>query len=147
MEQSYRGRSYLGNRTLSSTKLSRLPQNESRYLTSQSTSTLESRDEILFRGEGCDTSGVQLLEHKVLCAFWYVYPCVKVKKNSVQSKGIYVIIQNYQPLFAKSFNIGSIFKFMKGFLANMLVIITWQLYCILAQIWCEFAIKKQFFSY
>jgi len=39
----------------------------------------------------------------------------------------------------------SIFKFVKGFLANMLVIITWQLYCNLAQIWFEFAIKKYFF--
>ena len=38
-------------------KLSRLPLNQFTYLIFQSFSILESRDEILFRGEGCDNLG------------------------------------------------------------------------------------------
>ena len=33
-------------------------------------------------------------------------------------------MKNYQPLFAKEFDLGSNFNFMKGFFANVLVIIT-----------------------
>ena len=39
-------------------------------------------------------------------------------------RGILVIMKNYKSLFAKSFDLGSNFNFMKGFLANVLVIIT-----------------------
>ena len=62
----------------------------------------------------------------------------------MQIKGIYVIIQNYKPLFAKKINIGSIFKFMKGFLANMLVIITLAALMQISPKFIEFSIKKVF---
>ena len=123
MEISYRGRSYLGNRALYLTKFSRFPQNESRYLTSQSIPNLESRDEILFRGEGCDTSGVQLLDQSLMYEFC-VYSCLIAKNFQCKIRGIFVIIKNHKSLFAKSFDLESNFKFVKGFLANVLVIIT-----------------------
>ena len=37
-------------------------------------------------------------------------------------KGIFVLIKNYKSLFAKVFNLGSKFNFVKGLLANILVI-------------------------
>ena len=49
--------------------------------------------------------------------------CLIVKNVTVQSKGILVIMKNYKSLFAKSFDLGSIFNFVKGFLANVLLII------------------------
>ena len=76
-----------------------------------------------------------------MCEFC-VCSCLKAKKFQCKIRGIFVIMKNYQSLFAKEFDLGSNFNFVKGFLANMLVIIIWQLYCILAQIWCEIAIKK-----
>ena len=53
-----------------------------------------------------------------------VYFCVIVKNFQCNIRGILVIMKNYKSLFAKSFDSGSNFKFMKGFLANVLVIIT-----------------------
>ena len=38
-------------------------------------------------------------------------------------KGTFVIMENYKSLFAKVFNIGSKFNFVKGFLSNILAII------------------------
>ena len=40
-----------------------------------------------------------------------------------KTKGIFVIMENYKSLVAKSFGLGSNFNFVKGFLANVLVII------------------------
>ena len=59
-------------------------------------------------------------------------------------RGIFVIIKNYKSLFTKVFDLGSKFNFVKGFLASVLVIITWQLYCILALNLLKFATKKCF---
>ena len=42
----------------------------------------------------------------------------------MQISGIFVIMENYESLFAKEFGSGSNFNFVKGFLANVLVIIT-----------------------
>ena len=75
-----------------------------------------------------------------LCA----YPYLKVKNFQCKIKGILVIMENYESLFAKVFELGSKFNFVKGFLANVLVIITWQLYCILALNLLKFATKKCF---
>ena len=47
-----------------------------------------------------------------------------VKNLQYKIRGILVIMKNYKSLFAKSFDLGSNFNFVKGFLANMLVIIT-----------------------
>ena len=38
--------------------------------------------------------------------------------------GISIIIENYKPLFAKVLDLGSNFNLVKGFLANVSVIIT-----------------------
>ena len=146
MESSYRGRSYLGNRALSPTKFSRLPQNEPRYLISQYIPNLESRSDILFRGEGCDTSGVQLLEHRIMCELC-VYPCLIVENIQCKFRGIIVIMKNYQPLFAKSFDLGSNFNFLKGFLANMLVIITLAALLIFSPKFVVICYQKVFFLY
>ena len=53
-----------------------------------------------------------------------VYPCLKIKKFQCKIRDIFVIMKNYKSLFAKEFDLGSNFNFVKGFLANMLVIIT-----------------------
>ena len=53
-------------------------------------------------------------------------------------------MKNYKSMFAKSFVLGSNFNFVKGFLANMLVIIILQLYCNLAQSFYEIITKKCF---
>ena len=58
-----------------------------------------------------------------MCDFG-VYPYLIVKNFQYQIKGIFVIMKNYKSLFAKSFDLGSNFNFVKGFLANTLVIIT-----------------------
>ena len=47
-----------------------------------------------------------------------------VKNLQYKIRGILVIMKNYKSLFAKSFDLGSNFNFVKGFLINMLVIIT-----------------------
>ena len=47
-----------------------------------------------------------------------------VKKFQCKIRGILVIIKNYKSLFAKSFDLGSNFNFVKGFYANVIVIIT-----------------------
>ena len=44
-----------------------------------------------------------------------------VKNLQYKIRGILVIMKNYKSLFAKSFDSGSNFKFMKDFLANVLV--------------------------
>ena len=49
-------------------------------------------------------------------------------------------MKNYKSLFAKSFDIGSNFNFVKGFVANVLVLIT--LVALL-----NFATKKVFYFY
>ena len=54
-------------------------------------------------------------------------------------------MENYRTLFAKVFNLGSKFNFVKGFLANVLVIITWQLYYNLVLNLLKFATKMYFF--
>ena len=54
-----------------------------------------------------------------LCA----YPCLKVKNFQCKISGIFVIMENYESLFAKVFDLGSKFNFVKGFLTNVLVII------------------------
>ena len=51
-------------------------------------------------------------------------PCLIVKKIQCKIKGIFVIMENYKSLFAKVFDLESKFNFVKGFLANVLVIIT-----------------------
>ena len=51
---------------------------------------------------------------------------------------------NYKSFVAKSFGSGSKFNFVKGLLENMLVIITWQLYCNLVLNLLKFATKKYF---
>ena len=53
-------------------------------------------------------------------------------------------MDNYKSLFAKVFNLGRKFNFVKGFLANVLVIITWQLYYNLVLNLLKFATKKYF---
>ena len=64
-----------------------------------------------------------ILEHRVMCEFC-VSPCLIVKNFQCKTRGIFVIMKNHQPLFAKEFGLGSNFNFVKGFLANVLVIIT-----------------------
>ena len=63
-----------------------------------------------------------ILEHRVMCEFC-VSPCLIVKNFQCKIKGIFVIMENYKSLFAKIFNIGSKFNFVKGFLSNILAII------------------------
>jgi len=46
-----------------------------------------------------------------------------VKNIQYKSRGILVIMKNCKSLSAKSFDLGSIFNFVKGFLANVLIII------------------------
>ena len=53
-----------------------------------------------------------------------VYSYLKIKNFQCKIRGILVIMKNYQSLFAKEFGLGSNFNFVKGFLANVLVIIT-----------------------
>ena len=53
-----------------------------------------------------------------------VYPCLIVKNFQCKIRGIFVIMKNYQSLFAKEFDLGGNLNFMKGFLVNVLVIIT-----------------------
>ena len=53
-----------------------------------------------------------------------VYPCLIVKNFQCKIRGIFVIMKNYKSLFAKEFDLESNFNFVKGFLANVLVIIT-----------------------
>ena len=53
-----------------------------------------------------------------------VYPCLIVKKFQCKIRGLFVIMKNYKSLFAKEFDLESNFNFVKGFLANVLVIIT-----------------------
>ena len=53
-----------------------------------------------------------------------VYPCLKAKNFQCKIRGIFVIMKNYKSLFAKSFDLGSNFNFVKGFIENVLVIIT-----------------------
>ena len=53
-----------------------------------------------------------------------VYPCLKIKKFQCKIRDIFVIMKNYKSLFAKEFDLGSKFNFVKGFLASVLVIIT-----------------------
>ena len=65
-----------------------------------------------------------LLEHRIMCEL-SVYPCLIVKNFQCKIRGISVTLENYKSLFARSFVLGSNFNFMKGFLANVLVIITW----------------------
>ena len=79
-----------------------------------------------------------------MCEF-DVYPCLIVKKFQCKVRGIFVIMKNYKSLFAKSFGLESNFNFVKGFLAIVLVIITWQLYCNLVLNLLKFAAKKYFF--
>ena len=55
---------------------------------------------------------------------WCVYSCSITKNLQYKIRGILVIMKNYKSPFAKSFDSGSNLKFMKGFLANVLVIIT-----------------------
>ena len=50
--------------------------------------------------------------------------CLKVKNFLCKIRGIFVIMENYKPLFAKAFNLERKFNFVKGFLAIVLVIIT-----------------------
>ena len=53
-----------------------------------------------------------------------VYPCLKIKKFQCKIRDIFVIMKNYKSLFAKEFDLGNNFNFVKSFLANVLVIIT-----------------------
>ena len=50
----------------------------------------------------CDTSGVKLLEHRIMCECG-VYHCFIVKHFQCNIRGIFVIIENYKSLVAKSF--------------------------------------------
>ena len=69
----------------------------------------------------CDTSGVY--HHRTQDNVCIVcLPLFVSQKFSMQIKGIFVIIQNYQPLFAKSFNLGTNFKIFEGFSCKMQVI-------------------------
>ena len=69
-----------------------------------------------------------ILEHRIVCEIC-VYHCLIVKNFQCKIRVISVILKNFKFLFVKNFNLGSKFNFVKGILANMLVIITWQLYC------------------
>ena len=51
-----------------------------------------------------------------------VYSCLIAKNFQCKIRGILVILKNYKSLFAKSFDLGSEFNFLKGFLAIMQVI-------------------------
>ena len=53
-----------------------------------------------------------------------VYSCLIAKIFQCKIRGILVIMKNYKSLFAKNFDLGSNFNFVKGFLTNVLVIIT-----------------------
>jgi len=46
------------------------------------------------------------------------------KNLQCKVRGIFVILENYKPLLAKSFDLKSIFNFIMGLIANMLKIIT-----------------------
>ena len=50
--------------------------------------------------------------------------CLKVKYFLCKIRGIFVIMENYKSRFAKVFDLESKFNIVKGFLANVLVIIT-----------------------
>jgi hypothetical protein len=65
MGSSHRRRSDLGSRILSSTKLPGLPSSQSPNLIIQLQSILESRDEILFRGEGCDIQVIRDIDTRL----------------------------------------------------------------------------------
>ena len=69
-----------------------------------------------------------ILEYRIMCEIFVCF-CVQVLNFKCKIRGIFVILKNYKSLFAKKFNLGSKFNFVKGILENMLVIITWQLYC------------------
>ena len=58
-----------------------------------------------------------------MCEFC-AYPCLKIKKFQCKIRGISVFMENFESLFAKVFDLWSKFNFVKGFLANVLVIIT-----------------------
>ena len=49
---------------------------------------------------------------------------LKVKNFLCKIRGIFVIMKTYESLFAKVFDLESKFNIVKGFLANVLVIIT-----------------------
>ena len=53
-----------------------------------------------------------------------VYSCLIAKNFQCKIRGIFVIMKIYMSLFAKEFYLGCNFNFVKGFLANVLVIIT-----------------------
>ena len=53
----------------------------------------------------------------MICLFLLV-----VENFAVQSKGILVILKNYKSFYAKGSDLGSDFNFVKGLLANMLLI-------------------------
>ena len=53
-----------------------------------------------------------------------VYSCLIAKIFQCKIRGILVIMKNYKSLFAKSLDLGSNFNYVKGFLANVLLIIT-----------------------
>ena len=74
-----------------------------------------------------------------------VYSCLIAKNFQCKIRGILVIMKNYKSLFAKSFDLGCNFNFVKVFLANVLVIITLAALLNLVQFCCDFAIKKYFF--
>ena len=79
----------------------------------------------------------------ILCA----YPCLIVKNFQCKIRGIFVIMKNYQSLFAKEFDLGSNFNFVKGFLANVLVIITLAALLQISPEFVEFCYQKVFFFY
>ena len=56
-------------------------------------------------------------------------------------------MENNKPLFAKVFNLGSKFNFMKGLLANMLVIITLAALLQISPKFVEFCHQKVFLFY
>ena len=55
------------------------------------------------------------------------------------------MVKNYKSLFAKVFNLGSKFNFMKGLLANMLVIITLATLLQISPKFIEFCYQKGIF--
>ena len=76
-----------------------------------------------------------------------VYPCLIVKIFQCKIRGIIVIMKNYKSLFAKIFDLESNFKNMKGFLANVFVIITLAALLIFSPKFVVICYQKVFFLY
>ena len=76
-----------------------------------------------------------------------VYSCLIAKNFQCKISGILVIMKTYESLFAKVFDLGSKFNFVKGVLANVLVIITLEALLHFSPKFVVICYQKVFFFY